>query len=337
MEKNMANFEKIKQQFLQQPGVQAVGIGYKIKDGVKTAKPAVIVSVKEKKDVSLLAPDEVIPKTVTFKKSGADPSTAKTDVIETGTIKAFSHTDKLRPVPGGVSVGHTDVSAGTLGCWVEKDGWPHFISNNHVLANSNAAQIGDAILQPGVHDGGTSNDRIAQLVDFVPINFVGDPSDCKVAAGINWLFNAACKAINSRTRHQAVRVKGVTNVVDAAIARVNMLDNVDHNILGIGKYNQYATPVLNMPVIKSGRTTGVTTGIIEQVEVSVNVQYGAGKVAIFTDQVMAGGMSAPGDSGSAILNENTKDLVGLLFAGSDTTTIINPIKFVIDALDFNLY
>ena len=86
-----------------------------------------------------------------------------------------------------------------------------------------------------------------------------------------------------------------------------------------------------MAIKKSGRTTGLTTGIVEQVDVSVNVQYGEGKIALFTDQLMAGAMSQGGDSGSAVL-DNSNRLVGLLFAGSDTTTVINRIENVFSLL-----
>ena len=90
-----------------------------------------------------------------------------------------------------------------------------------------------------------------------------------------------------------------------------------------------------MRIQKSGRTTGLTTGEILQVDVTVNVQYGAGRIAQFTDQLLAGAMSQGGDSGSAVLDEQ-KRLTGLLFAGSDNTTIINRIENVFAALGVTL-
>jgi len=50
---------------------------------------------------------------------------------------------------------------------------------------------------------------------------------------------------------------------------------------------------------------------------------------------MSGAMSAGGDSGSAMLDMQ-KRVVGLLYAGSDSTTIMNPIQFVLDALQVQL-
>ena len=92
---------------------------------------------------------------------------------------------------------------------------------------------------------------------------------------------------------------------------------------------------LDMEVQKSGRTTEYTTGRIIQVDVTSRVSYGPNKVATFVDQLMAGAMSQGGDSGSAVLSTDKK-LVGLLFAGSTSTTIINPIQYVFDKLDVTL-
>jgi hypothetical protein len=93
--------------------------------------------------------------------------------------------------------------------------------------------------------------------------------------------------------------------------------------------------VLGMAIKKSGRTTSLTTGEIQQVDVTVNVQYGEGRIAQFTDQLMAGAMSQGGDSGSAVLDESNH-LVGLLFAGSDSTTIMYRIQNVFSALGVSL-
>ena len=102
-------------------------------------------------------------------------------------------------------------------------------------------------------------------------------------------------------------------------------------ILEIGTLTDTTFPILGMSVRKSGRTTGLTTGEILQVDVTVDVQYGAGQVARFADQLMAGAMSQGGDSGSAVLDDQNR-LTGLLFAGSDASTIINRIEHVFVAL-----
>jgi hypothetical protein len=123
--------------------------------------------------------------------------------------------------------------------------------------------------------------------------------------------------------------------VDAAIARPLDGADVSDQILEIGVIQGTIQGELGMAIKKSGRTTGLTTGEILQIDVSVNVQYGTGRIARFTDQLMAGAMSQGGDSGSAVLDENNR-LVGLLFAGSDTSTVINRIENVFSELGVSL-
>jgi hypothetical protein len=72
-----------------------------------------------------------------------------------------------------------------------------------------------------------------------------------------------------------------------------------------------------------------------QVDVTVNVQYGPGQTAQFSDQLLAGPMSQGGDSGSAVLDNNNR-LIGLLFAGSENSTIINRIEHVFSELGLTL-
>ena len=82
-----------------------------------------------------------------------------------------------------------------------------------------------------------------------------------------------------------------------------------------------------MELKKSGRTTGVTHDNLVVKEASIDVNYGDGRVARFEGQYIAGPMSAGGDSGSLVFDVNGL-VVGLLFAGSDQVTIINPARFI---------
>ena len=94
-----------------------------------------------------------------------------TEVIET---PGFA-TQAGPPVNCGVSIGLLLRDTGTLGCLVQDgDGTRYLLSNNHVLAATNRGVIGDPIVHPGHHDGGTSPaDDIATLAHFVPIDFAG--------------------------------------------------------------------------------------------------------------------------------------------------------------------
>jgi hypothetical protein len=313
-------------ELLARRNVVATGIGYKVTGGKRTQAPCIVCSVTRKMPAAALAAADRVPEVIRG---------VATDVVETGTIRALQlPTGRFRPAPGGVSIGHRDITAGTLGCLVRKGGETFILSNNHVLANSNAAAIGDPILQPGPHDGGTmANDHIADLEAFVPISFVAPepPSECGFARAVIALLNAGCILIGSETRYRIVSIQQTPNLVDAAIARPLDPGDVRDEILGIGPIHGVVQGALGMRIQKSGRTTGYTTGEILQVDVTVNVQYGAGQIAQFTDQLLAGAMSQGGDSGSAVLDEQNR-LTGLLFAGSDSTTIINRIEHVFGAL-----
>ncbi len=317
-------------ELLGRANVVATGVGYKMVGGQRTETASIICSVEKKLPASSLSAKDLIPREV---------DGIPTDVIETGPIRALqAPTGRFRPAPGGVSIGHKDITAGTLGCWVHRNGQWMILSNNHVLANSNDAAIGDAILQPGPYDGGRDpDDQLAVLEDFVPIELIGagSGSDCKIAGAVASLLNSMAAMLGSSSRLQAIRVQAAENLVDAAIARPLREEDVKPEILHIGAIQGTVPGVLGMAIKKSGRTTGYTEDEIQQVDVTVNVQYGTGRFARFKDQLMAGAMSQGGDSGSAVLDEQNR-LTGLLFAGSEQSTIINRIENVFNALDLTL-
>jgi hypothetical protein len=191
------------------------------------------------------------------------------------------------------------------------------------------AQAGDPIWQPGKYDGGTSADQISTLDQFIPIGFPGDPppppppGGCSPLAAIMKLFPAP------PAPKVQINEPG-NNTVDCALARPLSADLVTPDIINIGVPAGVGTATLGTALQKMGRTTGYTTGQITQIDVTASVDYG-GKIAAFRNQLMAGAMSQGGDSGSAVLDTG-KLVVGLLFAGSATTTLMNPIQLVLDAL-----
>ena len=321
---------EVRQELLSKPNVVATGIGYKITKGKQTEELALICSVETKQSKKSLTVKELIPATI---------QNIPTDVYPTGIIHALQDpTGRFRPAPGGVSIGHKDITAGTLGCLVKKNNKVFILSNNHVLANSNNADIGDPILQPGPYDGGQfPQDRIAQLSEFVPIEFEGGsgPGLCSCGSTAAAILNLLAALIGSKTRLQPTRIRATENLVECAIAEPLNPDDVKNEILKIGTISGTAEGTLGMSIKKSGRTTGLTTGTILQIDVTVKVSYGSNKVATFVDQLMAGNMSQGGDSGSAVLNEKNQ-LVGLLFAGSNTSTVINRIQNVFQALQVTL-
>lgn len=124
------------------------------------------------------------------------------------------------------------------------------------------------------------------------------------------------------------------NLVDCAVADciINGLHTISNRILDIGEIG--STPLnarIGLAVAKAGRTTGLTTGTCIGTAAAVSVGYGD-FTARFIDQDIftadSGEFSAPGDSGSMIVGRSCKCPTALLFAGSDTITIGNPIRHV---------
>lgn len=241
---------------------------------------------------------------------------AELDVRVIGRVHALSSPipgelqQRVRPLRPGLSIAHPDVTAGTLGGFVRLPSGLAVLSNNHVLAASDAAAVGDPVLQPGPADGGTAADRVATLAAFQRFSATG-------------------------------------NLVDAAVATVDEGVEVDPGavpggpLLGPVPRPDGIDP--DDEVEKVGRTTGHTRGRITAVEVDgVAVQFDQG-VLSFDDQVeiegVAGGFSAGGDSGSVIWRSRDRAPLALLFAGSDTggaggagVTFANPLATVLDVL-----
>lgn len=311
------------------PNVVATGVGYKVSNGKKTDELALICSVDRKKAKKNLTESDLIPSSI---------QSIPTDVFPSGGFYALQDpTKRYRPAPGGVSIGHIYITAGTLGCLVQKNGKQYILSNNHVLANSNDADIGDSIVQPGPTDGGDyPEDWIAKLSEFIPIHFEngnGGGSTCPIAGAAASVLNGIAAMLGSSTRLKPQRLakQAEENKVDCAIAEPNDPNDVNKEIMQIGTISGVIEGALGMDVKKSGRTTGLTQGVIEQIDVTVQVSYGSDKVATFVDQLMTGNMSAGGDSGSVVLDMDNK-ICGLLFAGSSSSTILNRIQNVFDAL-----
>jgi hypothetical protein len=301
--------------------VVGVSLGNRIKKDRETDEPVISVLVNHKVDRGLLDESQIIPQKL---------DDIPTDVVEVGDIFAgdnqptptglvgtgnetleTANTDfspslkkRIRPARGGFSVGHYQITAGTIGtCCYDLSPFPgmpgkyYILSNNHVLANSNEARIGDPILQPGPYDGGRlAADVIARLTRFVPIRFISGKDE-------------------------------PVNYVDAATAEGSLAD-LDRAVYWIGSVKRlYEAPKIGDIVQKTGRTTGFTTGKVTNINGTVYVNYSGGKVARFTQQIITTAMSAGGDSGSLVTNLD-EGAVGLLFAGSSTTTIVNNIAWV---------
>ena len=213
------------------------------------------------------------------------------------------------------TTGKTEVfcCSGTLGSLVSRGGNLYILSNNHVLDKSDQGATNDPISQPGLADtncGTKQNTIVANLTQAVPLN-------------------------------------STTNV-DAAIAQVAQ-GQVDQtgSILDLAAPGQPAppsamvvAPAMGMGVAKSGDATGLTCSSIDVINLNVHVDYttqcqgGTTFGVLFTNQISikGGTFSNNGDSGSLVVTSDTARPVGLLYAGSSTGTVANPIADVFNQL-----
>lgn len=310
--------------------VVGTAVGHKVVGGRETYERCIVIYVERKLPESALSPRDVVPKEV---------DGVRTDIVETGRFEALillqrppdSRTSRVRPAPGGVSVGHIRVTAGTLGVLARRaDGGPVILSNNHILANANDAHPGDLIVQPAPADGARPEDVIARLEAFVPIEF-----SQRAPGLLGRLAERALGPILGAIGLGITRTpSGRTNVVDAAIAAPLATDLVDPEILEIGRVAGTAETGIGQPVQKSGRTTSLTTGRVTGIDASVQVDYN-GRVAMFRRQIVTDLLSKGGDSGSLVVDASNR-AVGLLFAGSAATTLVNPIAEVVRLLRIEL-
>ena len=322
-----------KRYLMQKRNVVSVGCGYKVVKGKNIGVFCIVVGVTKKLHSININRSDLIPGQI---------EGVPTDVVQVGKVVAqFDPKQKHRPAYPGVSIGHYAITAGTFGCVVRKGDKSFILSNNHVLAFSNEGVLGDDILQPAAADGGTSRDVIAVLNDFIPIEFGdgGGLPTCPFAEGYAGLYNLFAKLFNRVHRMKAVNtdIFASPNKVDAALAEPLYEADINPGIIDIGKPRHIMRGSVGMAVKKYGRTTQLTRGTIQQVNAMVRVSYGAGKTAIFDEQIITTPMSAGGDSGSVVVKDSDEiSIIGLLFAGSEQTTILNEITNVFSALAVSL-
>lgn len=281
------------------PNVIGAGIAQKETEGAILDDLSICFYVKKKVAKSKLDPKHILPQVI------ASPTGAAifTDVVALGTIRAQVN-KKNNPVVSGFSVGHVDISAGTIGAIVRRGKKRYLLSNSHVLANSGIGEKGDDIVYPGVTDGGKMPaNHVAKLSRFVAFK----------------------------------QTEAFENEMDAALAEVlkGRLDDLDLKIKGANTPLRTIAPKRGMRVIKRGRTTGDTASVVRDTNFSVIVDYGddVGRLG-FRNQVLCGAYTERGDSGSLIIEKESGAIVGLHFCGSPQGGVFTPIKTVMEALKF---
>lgn len=216
----------------------------------------------------------------------------------TGKVIALQDRNQYRPIKTGSEIANTALLPPGGGCWVgtlggfpkASDGRTVILSNNHVIGYNilglSAGHVGDPIYQPGC-----VTTSIGRLEKWIKINSTG-------------------------------------NTVDAAYASINSGISIDPSTLCNNTVGSSVEPQIGMSVSKYGRTTMCTRGRIEAVNVNIDVGYPeAGGNANFNGQfAVSNPFGAGGDSGSLVTTDDSNhNAVGLLFAGSSTTTYCNRI------------
>ncbi|MGO1544496.1 MAG: DNA/RNA non-specific endonuclease [Gulosibacter sp.] len=291
--------------YLADANITSVGLGYKIVDGKTTDELSLQFTVRTKTAVAELEAlgTELIPESLQI-----DSETVVTDVVERSFVpshrvvpEAERSARKTRrdPLVPGISVSHPSVSAGTLGAimYDRTSGKPVVLSNWHVLHGPEGA-IGDDVLQPGAHDDNSGDRR--NVFGTLLRSHLG-------AAG------------------------------DAAISSV-VGREIDAEIMDLGIVpEEIADPDLGDRVVKSGRTTGVSHGVVSRIETMVSLDYGEGSgehtIGCFeiqpdprrendNDPAGTGMLSDGGDSGAVWMlksgnGRTSRVMAGLHFAGSD--------------------
>jgi len=213
--------------------------------------------------------------------------------------------------------------SGTLGSLVTRGGTQYLLSNNHVLARTDQALAGESIIQPGLIDsncGQGANNIVGTLTQFYNLETGPSPK-----------IDAAIAQVAQNAVDPSGNILYLGSATDA-----NNVPVPGPPAAGAGL--QETAALLSRAVAKSGRTTGLTCSTILSVSTTTSVQYqkvcatGPTFNETFNNQVAVtgGAFSAPGDSGSLIVTQDTAEAVALLFGGSDQETVGNPVGAVLN-------
>jgi hypothetical protein len=275
--------------------------------------------------------------TVTTTLTVTAVSQADTTASGTSTVTIVPANANAHPVP--VELGSSGSNAhdfvnngktitccgGTLGSLVTRGGVQYILSDNHILARSDGATVGDAIVQPGLIDTATCT-----------------------TAGTNTVANLSqfsnLQATPSQNLDSAI-AQVIAGKVDPAGEIIYLGGTVDANGVPVADAPQGGTGLptasvaVGRPVAKSGRSTGLTCSTVEATNISTSVDYtvncdgtGTKFTVNYTNQigVIGGDFSGQGDSGSLIVTQDTATPVALLYAGSNTDTVGNPVADVLN-------
>jgi hypothetical protein len=207
-----------------------------------------------------------------------------------------------------------DCCSGTLGSLLEgSDGVQYLLSNNHVLARSDQATVGDRIVQPGLIDAnctpngesGSQTTVVGSLTGWLSLKSADTNADAAIA-------QVAAGAVSPTGDILELGPRQSDGSLAAAPPGISSSS-------GKGE-----TASLQMKVAKSGRTTGLTCAAISAMNLDVSVDYYSDcaetkpyLTKTYTNQLAISGneFSDAGDSGSLVVDTGDAEPVGLFFAG----------------------
>jgi endonuclease G, mitochondrial len=281
--------------YLKQPNVTSIGVGYKIKDGKPTKELAIQFTVGRKVALEAL---ESIGATALPEYVVIDGVEVPTDVLqrnfETSAKQVNVEASPARkiavnPIVPGVSIGHRTISAGTAGCVAyDVSTGAPYVLSNWHVLSGPSGNPGDQIVQPGAYD---DNRVDRNVVGRLVRSHLGIAGDCAIAS--------------IEYRRLLPEIMGL----QVPVTRIGEAELGDR-------------------VVKSGRTTDVTYGIVNRIHVTVRIDYeeaGAKEIGCFEigpdpeHPALNGEISMGGDSGSAWMavsrDKATDMMLGLHFAG----------------------
>jgi hypothetical protein len=232
------------------------------------------------------------------------------------------------PIPVGTTGGNgqdttgsganTYCCGGTLGSLVSRGGALYILSNTHVLARSDKASIGEPIIQPALVNTNCSLSATSTVANLSQFFNLENGSSPHVDAAIAEIIAGSVDPLGT-----IVQLGGTTSGGQPTDGTPNPGPGVP--------------PTIGRAIAKSGGATGLTCATIIAIDTSVQIQYnkGCNSTSTFNTTylnqvyITGAGFSADGDSGSLIVTQDTADPVALLYGGSDTDTVANPIADVL--------
>src|SRR5688500_4951961 len=321
--------EEVEDDLLSRPGVTGVGVGYKYVGGKRTNETAIVVYVNKKKALKDIPEKERIPKKI---------QGVSTDVIEREFIlyqhlvpienfQLAADTTTYDPLRGGISIG------------------PCRLLNVPTMADANCRGVPAAgnyitvgTLGTFVEDNASGDVMMLSNFHVMAMDNGWNPGDNIVQPGRP--DGGVCPTGVVGQLQRAV----VGGEVDCAVATlINRSSSCE--IVDIGYVTGQVIATLGMAVRKRGRTTGLTYGTIDTINLTVIIDFCDGigpvtfinQIGIAVDSSQSTQFGISGDSGSVVVDASRR-VVGLFFAGNQTGTygVANPIQSVLDALDVRL-